>query len=103
MNTARSAGESASSSTRNAIDSESASSAGPAPAGTTTGSGSQSPACLSRRTRAELRWLIPRRVTAVARYALGSWTAVPARRARARPANASWTMSSASPADPVIP
>ena len=58
MNTARSTGERASSSTRNAIDSESASSAcsaGPCPAGTTTGSGSQSPTYLSRRTRAELR------------------------------------------------
>src|SRR6185503_516528 len=62
MNTARSTGERASSSTRNAIDSESASSAcsaGPGrPAGTTTGSGSQSPTYVSRRTRAEVRWLI---------------------------------------------
>ena len=66
MNTARSTGDRASSRTRNAIDSESASSAcsagpGPAaaaprePAGTTTGSGSQSPTYVSRRTRAELR------------------------------------------------
>ena len=46
MNTARSTGERASSSTRNAMDSESASSAPgrPRPAdGTTTGSGNQSP------------------------------------------------------------
>ena len=59
MNTARSTGESASSSTRNAMDSESASSAcsaGPgSPAGTMTGSGSQSPTYVSRCTRAELR------------------------------------------------
>ncbi len=61
MNTARSTGERASSSTRNAMDSESASSAcsaGPCPgpsAGTTTGSGSQSPTYVFRRTRAERR------------------------------------------------
>jgi hypothetical protein len=57
MNTARSAGERVSSSTRNAMDSESASSAcpaGPVPStGTTTGSGSQSPTYVSRRTRAD--------------------------------------------------
>jgi hypothetical protein len=107
MNTARSTGERASSSTRNAIDSESASSAcsaGPGPsAGTTTGSGSQSPTYVSRRTRAERRWLIPSRVTAVVRYAFGSAIVVPAWRARVRPRNASCTMSSASPTDPVIP
>ena len=59
MNTARCTGERASSSTRNAMDSESASSAcsvGPGPpAGTTIGSGSQSPTYVSLRTRAELR------------------------------------------------
>jgi len=53
------------------MDSESASSAcsaGPGrPTGTTTGSGSQSPTYVSRRTRAERRWLMPSRVTAVVR------------------------------------
>jgi len=42
-------------------------------------------------------------VTAVVRYALGSAILVPAWRARVTPRNASCTMSSASPTDPVIP
>src|ERR1035438_5551546 len=46
---------------------------------------------------------MPSRVTAVARYAFGSTIVVPACRARVRPRNASCTMSSASPTDPVIP
>ncbi len=48
------------------------------PASTMTGSGSQSPTYVSRRTRAELTWLMPSRVTAVARYAFGSAIVVPA-------------------------
>ena len=89
------------------MDSESASSAcsaGPGPpAGTTTGSGSQSPTYVSLRTRAELRQLIPSRVTAAVRYAFGSVIVVPAWRARVRPRNVSCTTSSASPTEPVIP
>ncbi len=46
---------------------------------------------------------MPSRVTAVVRYAFGSAIVVPAWRARVRPRNASCTMSSASPTDPVIP
>ncbi len=46
---------------------------------------------------------MPSRVTAVARYAFWSVITVPAWRARVRPRNASCTMSSASPTDPVIP
>jgi hypothetical protein len=107
MNTARSTGESDSSSTRNAIDSESASSAcsaGPgSPAGATIGSGSQAPTYVSRRTRADPRWLMPSRVTAVVRYAFTFDTAVPDRLAFTRPSMASCTMSSASPTEPVMP
>src|ERR1700723_3201782 len=59
MNTARSVGESASSSTRNAIESESASSAcsaGPGwSTGTTAGSGSQPPTYISPRRQVPLR------------------------------------------------
>src|ERR671913_2649277 len=46
---------------------------------------------------------MPSRVTAVVRYAFGSSIVVPARRARVAPRNASCTMSSASPTDPVMP
>src|SRR5262249_57913732 len=67
------------------------------------GLGPPAPRWAPRRTRADRRYLMPSRVTAVARYAFGSATAVPAWRARARPTNASCTRSSASPpTDPVI-
>ena len=46
---------------------------------------------------------MPSRVTAVVRYAFWSATTVPARRALVSPRNASCTMSSASPTEPVIP
>ena len=46
---------------------------------------------------------MPSRVTAVVRYAFGSAMSVPAWRARVSPRNASCTMSSASPTEPVIP
>ncbi len=68
-NTARSSGERFSNSTKNAIDSESASSlccsgsAGTCPSG----SGSHGPTYRSRRTRAERKWSILRRVTMAAR------------------------------------
>ena len=58
---------------------------------------------VSLRTRAELRQLIPSRVTAAVRYAFGSVIVVPAWRARVRPRNASCTTSSAEPTEPVIP
>src|SRR5215468_2776015 len=46
---------------------------------------------------------MPSRVTEVVRYAFGSAIVVPAWRARVSPRNASCTMSSASPTDPVMP
>jgi hypothetical protein len=87
------------------MDSESDSSAWSAGSGSvlsTSGSGSQGPKYASRRTRAEVWWVIASRVVTVARNAFGDSITVPSRKERVSRRNASWTMSSASLTLPVI-
>ena len=98
-------GDRLSSRTRNASESESASSAwraGSAALSATSGSGSHSPTYVSRRTRAERSWSIESRVATVARYARGD--SIRSRRSSAswRRRSASWTTSSASATLPSI-